>query len=83
MISLTTLVYYVVKLVITLINLTCKIETKIHLVGITLRFDDSVRVISSFLANKKRPESLSWNKELDWEQNRSYPCLTLIVNRSL
>ena len=36
-IILTTLVYNVVKLVITLINLTCKIEPKIYSVAIILR----------------------------------------------
>ena len=66
MISLTTRVYNVVKLVITLINLTCKIEPKIHLVGIKLCFHYGVRVIVSWLANEKRPASLLL-KDKRWE----------------
>ena len=46
-------------LLITLINLTCNIEPKIHSVGIRLPFDYGVRVLNSWFANQKRPESLS------------------------
>jgi len=35
--ALTSLVYNVIQLVMTLIKLTCNIEPKIHLVGIRLR----------------------------------------------
>ena len=52
-------VKYYVKLVITSINLICIIEPKYILVRIILRFDYSVRVIVSWLANKKCSESLS------------------------
>jgi len=59
MISLITFEYNDVKLVITWINLTCNIESKIHLVGIILHFDYSVRVIVAWLVNKKLIESFS------------------------
>ena len=59
MISLITFVYNDAKLVITLINLTCNIEHKIHSVGIRLHFDYSVKVIASWFANEKPPESFS------------------------
>ena len=59
MISLITFEYNDVKIVITWINLTCNIESKIHSVGIILHFDYSVRVIVAWLVNKKLIESFS------------------------
>ena len=41
--------------------------SKLTSVGIILKFDYGMRVIVSWLGNKKRPESVSWKIGKDWE----------------
>ena len=69
-------VNYYIKLVIASINLTCIIEPKYILVGIILRFDYGVRVIVSWIANKKRSESLTWKIDIRWELPWVVSCKT-------
>jgi len=50
-----------------LLNLICNLEPKKHSFGIRLHFDYGVGVITSWLANEKRPESLSGKIDIDRE----------------
>ena len=76
MISLTKVVYNDTKLIITSINLTCNIEIKISISCNNTPLWLRCKSNSSWLANKKRAESLSWKIDIDRELHWVVSCKT-------